>query len=185
LECHIIHTPPAEVEYRKSFEGLSAIDLDVEEFIGLTDKQKRRAIARRENNDRKKEAQEKVIFNAKEKREADRIAKLAEKKQEKVEKAKAKGKKKVDDKALVLASSTMDQGSHMQGASQVGVKKKALSQLTEDVITQGTQVLDLEENDRGTTEDLILNISIEDLVDDMGAEKLTWYPVVMDFFNKV
>jgi len=42
---------------------------------------------------------------------------LAEKEQERVEKAKVKGKKKVDDKAPVPTSSTMDQGSHMQGAS--------------------------------------------------------------------
>jgi len=61
----------------------------------------------------------------------------------------------------------------MQGASQIGVKRKALSQLIEDIITQGTQALDLHENDRGETEDLILNISIEDLVDDMGVEKPT------------
>jgi len=138
LECHITHTPPLEVEFRKSFKGLGAIDLDMEEFIGLTDRQKRRAIARRETNDKKKEAQEKNIFSAKEKRKADRIVKLAEKEQERLEKAKAKGKKKVDDKALVPASSTVDQGSQMQGAFQVGVKRKALSQLTEDIITQGT-----------------------------------------------
>lgn len=96
LECHITYTPPSEVELRKSFEGLGAIDLDVEEFTGLTDRQKRRAIARRETNDRKKEAREKVIFSAKEKREADRNAKLAEKEQEREEKTKTKGKKKVD-----------------------------------------------------------------------------------------
>jgi len=67
------------VEFWKSFEGLGAIDLDVEEFTRLTERQKRRAIARRETNDRKKEAWEKIIYNVKEKREADQIAKLAEK----------------------------------------------------------------------------------------------------------
>jgi len=74
LECHITHTPPSEVEYWKSFEGLGAIDMDIEEFARLTDRQKKR-----ENTDRKKEAREKVIFNTKEKKEADRIAKLVEK----------------------------------------------------------------------------------------------------------
>jgi len=93
-----VDPPLSEVEFRKSFERLGAIDLDVEEFIGLTNRQKRRAIARRETNDRKKEAREKIIFNAKEKRKADQIAKLVEE-QERVEKAKSKGKKKVDDKA--------------------------------------------------------------------------------------
>jgi len=73
----------------------------------------------------------------------------------------------------------------MQGASQVGVKRKALSQLTEDVIIQGTQALNLQENDGGDTENLILNISIEDLVDDMGGEKPSWYPEVIDFLKKV
>jgi len=88
-------------------------------------------------------------------------------------------------KALVPASSIVDQGLQMQGAPQSGVKRKALLQLTEDVLTQGTQALDLQGNDRGTMEDLILNISIEDLVDNMGAEKPTWYPQFIDFVNKV
>jgi len=38
LECHITYTPPAEVEYWKLFEGLGAIDLDIEEFAGLIDR---------------------------------------------------------------------------------------------------------------------------------------------------
>jgi len=68
LECHITHTPPSEIEFQKSFEGLQgAIDLDFEEFTRLTDRQKRRPIARRVNNDKKKEAREKVIYSTKEK----------------------------------------------------------------------------------------------------------------------
>jgi len=65
------------------------------------------------------------------------------------------------------------------------VKNKALLQLIEDVITQGTQALILQENEKGDIEDLILNISIEDLMDDVRSKKPTWYPKVMDFLKKV
>jgi len=37
LECHIIFTPSSEVEYQKLFEGFEAIDLEVDEFVGLID----------------------------------------------------------------------------------------------------------------------------------------------------
>jgi len=37
-------------------DGKGAIDLDVNEFVGMMDKQRRKAIVRREANDKKKEA---------------------------------------------------------------------------------------------------------------------------------
>jgi len=67
---------------------------------------------------------EKVILTTKEKKEVERTVKLAKKEHEKgkdkEEKWKDKGKKKAGDKALVSASSTMDQGSQIKS----GVKKK-------------------------------------------------------------
>jgi len=56
LNCHITFTHSSKVEYQKSFEGLGAIDLDVDEFARLNERQKKRAIARMEYNDKKKEA---------------------------------------------------------------------------------------------------------------------------------
>jgi len=65
-----------------------------------------------------------------------------------------------------MVPTSLRPGSHMQGASQVGMKRKALLWLIEDFITQRTQALIFLEDEGDNIEDLILNISIEDLVDD-------------------
>jgi hypothetical protein len=190
LDCSLTFTHPQELQLRASLEGKGAIDLEVDEFIGLTDRQRKRAIARREANDKKKEARFTDIVTAKEKKEAERLAKLAEKEKEKEkekeEKGKGRGKKKVDGSGTIPASSTVDQSSHMQGRSQSGVKRKAeVLELTEDVITHGTQAIVLSKDEAYNTEDLILNISVEDLVDNMKADPPNWYTEVMEFLKKV
>jgi len=53
--------------------------MDVDEFVGLSDKQRRRVIMKRETIDRKKEARVQVLLTTKEKREVEQVAKLAEK----------------------------------------------------------------------------------------------------------
>jgi len=45
--------------------------LEVDEFASMTKRQRKRAIAKREHNDKKKEALEKVIFTMKEKKEVE------------------------------------------------------------------------------------------------------------------
>jgi len=77
----------------------------------MMDKQRRKAIVKRNTYDRKKEAWVQVLFTTKEKKEAERLAKLVDKKKEKKneEKAKAKGKKKAKDGGQIPASSKMDQ----------------------------------------------------------------------------
>jgi len=52
-------------------EGKGAVDLEVDEFVSLNDKQRRRAIIKREATDRKKEARVQFLLLAKEKREAE------------------------------------------------------------------------------------------------------------------
>jgi len=47
LDCLLTFSHLDEVDFRKSFVGLGAIDVDVPEFAELTDQQKKRAIARR------------------------------------------------------------------------------------------------------------------------------------------
>lgn len=186
LDCTISYTHPSELEFRKSLDGKGVVVLDVDEFAGMTDKQRRRAIARRETGDRKKEARLEVLLNAKEKKDAERVAKLAEKEKEKEEKTRAKGKKKVDDGGQIPLSDTVDQGSGMQGASKGGVKRKSpFSQLTEDVITAGTQAITIEDDDFAKTEDLILNMSIDEVVEDSTTETPTEYNDIMDFLKKV
>jgi len=95
IDCPISYMHPSEAQLRKSLEGMGTIDIDVDEFAGLTDKQKERAIARRETNDRKKAARIQIALENKEKNEAERAAKLAVKERER-EKAKVKGKKNED-----------------------------------------------------------------------------------------
>ena len=63
---------------------------------------------------------------------------------------------------------------------QSGVKRKAtLSQLIEEVITHVTQAMVITEDDVVKTEDLILNISIEDLANDMVEDIPMWYNEVL------
>ena len=67
----------------------------------------------------------------------------------------------------MVPSSTRDGASQMPSE----VKRKAiLSQLTEEVITHVTQAMIIAEDDVEKTEDLILNISIEDLANDMDED---------------
>jgi len=89
-----------------------AVDLDVNKFVGLSDKQMKRAIMKREATDRKKEDRVQVLHTAKEKKEVEQMAKLAEKEKEKEkereEKAEAKGKKKADNGGQILTSYVVD-----------------------------------------------------------------------------
>ena len=106
---------------------------------------------------------------------------MAKEKEEKG-KGKGKGKKKDEAGAEMVPSSTADGGSQMPSA----VKRKAtLSQLTKEVITHVTQAMVIAEDDVAKTEDLILNISIEDLVNDMVEDNPMWYNEVLQFMKKV
>jgi len=109
-----------------------------------------------------------------------------EKEKEKEEKAKVEGKKKVDNGGQVLASSMGDQGSKMQAKSQSGLKKKAtVLQLIEDVITHVPQALIVTEDDLAKSENVFLNISIKNLVEDMNFYDPTWYKGILAFLKKV
>ena len=66
-----------------------------------------------------------------------------------------------------------------------GVTTATLSQLTEEVITHVTQAMVIGEDDVAKTEDLILNISIEDLANDMDEGTPMWYNEVLHFMKKV
>ena len=68
--------------------------MDVDDFADLTDEQRTKAIAKRDNSDRKKTARLQIALENKQKKEAECLAKLEEmekeKQKEKEEKAKAK-----------------------------------------------------------------------------------------------
>jgi len=78
-------------------EGKDIVDLKVDKFSSMTNRQRRKAIAKIEANDQKKEAWFQILLCANEKKEVERLAKLVEKEKEKEENAKAKGKKKAND----------------------------------------------------------------------------------------
>ena len=56
LDCTLEFTPPSEVQLRRSLDGKGVVDLDIDEFAGLDDKARQKAIARRDLLDKKKEA---------------------------------------------------------------------------------------------------------------------------------
>lgn len=176
LDCNLAFTHPSEIELRKSFDGIGLINLEVDEFVGLSEKQKKRAIARREATDRKKE-----------KKEEERLAKLAEKEAEKESKGvKGKGKRKSNADGPIPASSTVDQGSQMLGGYHSGVlRTTALPQLSEDLITHGTQLIVPDEDTMDAHDDLILNVSISELLENMGNETPILYTEVSEFLKKV
>ena len=163
--------------------------MDVDDFAGLTDKQRTKAIAKRDNSDKKKTACLQIALENKQKKEAERLAKLEEKEKEKQkekeEKAKAKGKKIGDGNVVVPTSSTANQSSHLVEESQSGMKRKVvLAEWTEDMVTQGTQVITLD-NDGVKSKELILNVSIVDIMDNLERSPPNSYVEVMDFIRKV
>lgn len=124
----------------------------------------------------------------KEKKEVERLAKLAEKEKEaeKEGKGKGKGKKKVNNGGQIPASSIVDQGSQMQGGSQSGMKRKAiLAEFTEDIVTQATQVIALGDDEEVNSEELVLNVSIVDVMDNEKMQGSNCYTEIMDFLKKV
>lgn len=128
----------------------------------------------------------KVQIEAKQKKEEERLLKMAEKEKEKEEKAKAEGKKKADDGGVVPTSSMVDQNSHMVGGAHSGMKRKAvLNEYSEDVVTQGTQIIALGDDEEVNSEELILNVSIMDIVDNETVKGRNCYTEVMDFLKKV
>ena len=132
--------------------------------------------------DKKKEAQVQVTLENKEKKASVLAHKKVAKEKEDKGKGKGKGKKKDEAGAEVVSSSTADGSSQMQS----GVKRKAtLSQLTKEVITHKTQAMVIAEDDVAKIEDLILNISIEDLANDMVEDIPMWYNEVLQFMKKV
>ena len=82
IDFPILYTHPSEVQLRKSLEGIGAVDIDVDDFAGLTDEQRAKAIAKRDNSDRKKTACLQIALENKQKKEADCLVKLEEKEKE-------------------------------------------------------------------------------------------------------
>ena len=182
MDCTLEFTPPSEVQLRRSLDGKGVADLDIDEFAGLDDKATQKAITRRDLLDKKKEARVQIMLKNKEKKASVLAQKKVAKEKEGQGKGKGKAKKKDEGGAEVVPSSTTDGASQMPSA----VKRKAtLSQLTEEVITHVTQAMVIAEDDVAKTEDLILNISIEDLVNDMVEDNPMWYNEVLEFMKKV
>ena len=72
----------------------------------------------------------------------------------------------------------------MEG-SQSGMKTKAvLAEWTEDMVTQGTQVSTLDDEDV-KSEELILNVSIVDIMDSLESSPPNSYVKIMDFIRMV
>ena len=122
LDCTLEFTPPSEVQLRRSLEGKGVLDLDIDEFAGLDDKARQKAIVTRDLFDKKKEALVQVTLQNKEKKASDLAHKKVAKEKEEKDKGKGKGKKKYEVGGQVVPSSTKNGGSQMQSK----VKRKAI-----------------------------------------------------------
>ena len=63
-------------------------------------------------------------------------------------------------------------------------RKAVLAEWTEDMVTQGTQVITVDDEDV-KSEELILNVSIVDIMDNLERPPPNAYVEVMDFIRKV
>jgi hypothetical protein len=74
----------------------------------------------------------------------------------------------------------------MESGTRSGVKRKAvLQELTEEMVTQGTQVIVIGDDQEVNTEELILNKSIIDVMENEGNGSGSCYEDVMQFLTKV
>jgi len=97
IDYPISYTHLSEVQLRKSLEGIGTIDLEVDDFVGFTEAQRKRAIAKRDNINRRKEAQLQVAMETKEKKEAKHLVKLVEKEKKEGEREGRKGQSKREE----------------------------------------------------------------------------------------
>jgi len=112
--------------------------------------------------------------------------KEVEKEVEKENKGKAKGKKKVAEGGQAQVSSTIDQNSKMVSGPRSGMKRKSvLPELTKEMVTQGTQVIVTANDDDVTSEELILNVLIVDIMEDIDTNSVASYIEVTNFLKKV
>lgn len=90
-----------------------------------------------------------------------------------------------DGEGVVLASSTVDQGFQMEVGARSGMKRKAVPQeFTKEMVTQGTEVIAIGNDDDLTSEELVLNVSIVDIVDNETNGGQNCYTEVMEFLKK-
>ena len=121
MDCTLEFTPPSEVQLRRSLDGKGVVDLDIDEFAGLDDKARQKAIAKRDLLDKKKEARVQVTLENKEKKASVLAQKKVAKEKEGQGKGKGKAKKKDEGGAEVVPSCTTDGAFQMPSA----VKRKA------------------------------------------------------------
>ena len=68
MDCILEFTPPSEVQLRRSLDGKGVVDLDIDEFAGLDERTRQKAIVRRDLLDKKKETRVQVMLEIKEKK---------------------------------------------------------------------------------------------------------------------
>ena len=166
----------------EAFAELEAKDLSRYEFALTTAIETTRDSISSSEEDLAERGKRAVVQSKQEKQDREALMSTAEKE----EKAKGKGKKKVEGGDQIPGSCTVDQGSQMQSGTRTGMKRKAvLQELTEDMVTQGTQVIVIEDDQEVNTEELILNKSIIDVMENEGKDNGSCYKEVMEFLKKV
>ena len=94
LDCTLEFTPPSEVQLRRYLDGKGILDLDINEFAGLDNKARQKAITRRDFLDKKKEARVQVQLENKEKKASDLGHKRWPKKRKTKVKARARARRR-------------------------------------------------------------------------------------------
>jgi hypothetical protein len=178
LDCPPEFTPFPEEHLKQSINSHEIVE-DIDEFVGLDDDAKARAIKRRDEADKKiaqknfeavDKAKERISKKAQKMVEADNASAVV----------KMKGKKK---KELEPPSSTIDEGSQHQRSFSRGTKRDAeYTSLSTDEIHHGPAAVDYLKDSEITISEFILNYSLADVLADPLPKV---YDDLVSFIDKV
>ena len=173
LDCAPSFTPSFETELRKSREAVGESGVEMVDLQGIEDEHERaKALARRLEEDRKKALR---VKEAEEKAAQKEMEKL----QRSLEKTNMRGKKKMhphsepECKSLVSPSPTNDSGSQARGTK----RDSSYDQLS--------PIFNLEEENESEIDELILNVSMNDVLGGCSDDYSSYYKDLKSFMIKV
>lgn len=175
LDCGPRYTHPSEVELRQSLHATRAADVVLDDYAGLEESAKQKAILKRQEEGWKKE--EKLVVDAEKaaSKEMERKLRLARRVSEK-EAQKSKGKK-----AALPPPSTEVQSSPQSS----GLSSSPYSSLTLELITYRPLLSSGEDISLISVAELILHKSVEAVLDSMGGSVPSNYSRMINFYQQV
>ena len=178
LDCSPSYTPSFEIELRKSRDAVGESGIEMVDLQGIEDENERaKAMTRRIEEDRKKALRVKEVEERADQRDREKI-------QKSLEKSTKRGKKIMDpqepeDESPVAPSPTHESGSHATTDSRGTKRDSSYEQLSLIPILTSEEDLEIH------IEELILNVSMEDILGVDTEEFTPSYNELKRFMLKV